>query len=183
MRRSRYVAPQGENSVLSPPARKQAGLRAASPHPEPQLSAIGLQPWQKTVNMFMRSESLWTPLKGTPGLGVPGATEGSAGFCPPPPPPWLSAHENAPLEEPATRILGSHLTDPGSFPWLVSVKSWRSMLRTACSLAEEASAAPPRSALPLPGAVPRGEGAHAHAVQSERSHCSHSHCSGPASLW
>lgn len=89
MRRSRYVAPQGENSVLSPPARKQAGLRAASPHPEPQLSAIGLQPWQKTVNMFMRSESLWTPLKGTPGLGVPGATEGIAGFCPPPPPPWV----------------------------------------------------------------------------------------------
>lgn len=33
--------------------------------------------------MFMRSESLWTPLKGTPGLGVPGATEGIAGFRPP----------------------------------------------------------------------------------------------------
>ena len=73
-------------------------------------------------------------------------------------PPWLSAHENALLEEPATRILSSHLTDPGSFPCVISVKSLRSALRTARTLAEEAGAAPSPSTLLLPGAVPQGRG-------------------------
>lgn len=75
------------------------------------------------------------------------------------PPLWLSAHENTPLEEPATRILSSHLTDPGSFPCVISVKSLRSALRTARALAEEAGAAPSPSTLLLQGPSRRGGGA------------------------
>lgn len=82
MRRSRCVAPRGENWWHPQPG---SGLGCGPPPPipsEPQLSAIGLQPWQKRVNMFTQSESLWTPLKGPPGLGFPGAAEGVGGLLP-----------------------------------------------------------------------------------------------------
>ena len=87
MRRSRCVAPRGENWWRPQPG---SGPGCGPPPripSEPQLSAIGLRPWQKRVNMFTQSESLWTQLKGPPRPGLPWGHRGSRGITAVPP--WV----------------------------------------------------------------------------------------------
>ena len=83
MRRSRCVAPRGENWWRPQPG---SGPGCGPPPripSEPQLSAIGLRPWQKRVNMFTQSESLRTQLKGPQAWASLGPQRESGDYCRP----------------------------------------------------------------------------------------------------